>query len=81
MPRYYFHICDGEDIPDLHGAALPDVDAARKEAVRFAGALLSDHADKFWSTGEWYMRVTNEDDLTLFQLTFFSTHSAAAPPS
>lgn len=77
MPRYFFHVCDGEDYPDLHGTELPDVNAARKEAVRFGGALLSDHGEKFWNSGEWTMRVTNEDDLTLFQLTFFSTDGAS----
>jgi hypothetical protein len=77
MPRYFFHVSDGDDYPDLHGTELPDLSAARNEAVRFAGALLSDHGEKFWTSGEWTMRVANEDDLTLFQLTFFSTDSAA----
>jgi len=78
MPRYFFHVHDGDNFPDLRGTQLPDVEAARKEAVRFAGALLSDHPDKFWSSGEWHMRVTNQDDLTLFELTFLATASAAA---
>lgn len=77
MPRYFFHVCDGEDYPDLHGAELPDLDAARKEAVRFSGALLTDHSTKFWASGEWMMRVTNQDGLVLFQLIFFSTDGAA----
>lgn len=55
MPRYLFKVCDGEDHPDLHGAEYPDLDAARKEPVRFAGALLTDHAAKFWASGKWTM--------------------------
>lgn len=78
MPRYFFHVCDGEDFVDLQGTELPDLTAARREALRFAGSLLAEQHDRFWATGEWRMRVTDERDLTQFELTFFATDAAAA---
>jgi hypothetical protein len=37
MPRYYFHICTGSDLTrDADGSDLPDLDAARKQAVKMA---------------------------------------------
>ena len=77
MPRFFFHVCDGEDYVDLQGTELPDLTAARQEAVRFAGSLLAEHHERFWATGEWRLRVADERDLTLFDLTFFAVDAAA----
>lgn len=73
MPRYHFNIHDGEDLPDLEGVELPDLVAARVEAVRISGECLRDHAVKFWDGHEWQMEVTNDRGLTLFTLTFYAT--------
>lgn len=78
MPRYFFHVLDGQDFPDDRGVELPDLRAARKEAVRVAGNLLLDISESFWSTGQWTIRVTDDRDLTQFQLTFFATDAPAA---
>jgi hypothetical protein len=78
VPRYFFHVTDGENYPDLQGTVLEKKDAAaRTEAVRFSGQLLNDTPDKFWSGEEWKMRVTDQDDLTLFELMFTASCSAA----
>lgn len=42
MPTYYFHIDNGTFVPDNEGVDLPDVDAARREAVRAAGEMIND---------------------------------------
>jgi hypothetical protein len=47
--------------------------------VRFSGHLLSSTPDKFWSGQEWKMRVTDDNDLTLFELMFTASCSAAMP--
>ena len=37
MPRYYFHVQSKGDLArDPHGSDLPDIEAARKEAVKRA---------------------------------------------
>jgi hypothetical protein len=79
VPRYFFHVADGEDYPDLQGTVLHNDAEARTEAVRFSGQLLSDQPDKFWSGEEWKMRVTDHNDLTLFELMFTASCSAAMP--
>ncbi|WP_447762903.1 DUF6894 family protein [Sphingopyxis panaciterrae] len=45
MGRYFFHTTDGTAERDEMGFDLPDDDAARREAVRFGGGLLSDDPD------------------------------------
>jgi hypothetical protein len=76
MPRFFFHVRDGQTYVDLQGTVLADIDAAKREAVRFAGHLLSDQPDTFWEGTEWVLRVTDEKDLTLFSLTFFASDGA-----
>lgn len=78
MPRFFFHVDDGEPFVDRQGTELPDMAAAREEAVRFAAALLRDQAERFWDMTEWRVRVTDDADLTLFDLTFFGTQAPAA---
>lgn len=73
MPRYFFNVEDGSNYPDLHGTVLPDLAAARSEALKFAASLLGELNDRFWGMGEWHMRVADENDLTLFELTFAAT--------
>jgi hypothetical protein len=43
MPRYFFHTVDGTHDIDHLGHELVDDAAARREAVRYASALLADN--------------------------------------
>ena len=54
VPRFYFHLYDDVDAPDPEGVELPDLEAARKYALRNArftagetiketGRLVPDH--------------------------------------
>ncbi len=56
MPRYYFHVQDGETILDKEGTELAGFDEARAEAVVLSGAMLRDAGRKFWNNGEWRLR-------------------------
>lgn len=73
LPRYFFHIHDGADLPDDEGTDLPNLDAARNDAVRLSGEMLRDSGGSFWNSGEWSVEVADEAGLTLFTLTFFAT--------
>ena len=43
MPRYYFHVCDGDGFcEDEEGRELPDHEAARREALAGARSLMVD---------------------------------------
>ena len=77
MPRYYFHIEDSRTEIDQVGMELPDLQAAREEAVRAAGELLRNGAGKgLWSGKPWRMWVTQSPPpgaKTLFSLRFSAT--------
>lgn len=71
MPRYFFHIDDGKFIPDHTGVDLPDLAAARKEALSASGAMINDLDSSFWEQrSPWNMQVTDERGRLLFTLTF-----------
>lgn len=42
MPRFYFHVDDGELLPDLDGTELRDIEDARAEAVGATGTMLEE---------------------------------------
>lgn len=73
MPRYFFHIRDGSEYPDDEGVVLRDIDAAKEEAIRYAGEILQSEPKRFWTGEEWQMTVVNDAGLTLFTLMFLAT--------
>ena len=77
MPRYFFNIFDGRSTPDTEGTELSDWQAARREAIRLAGHVLRDDADRLISDEEWRMEVTDTAGLTLFQFEFCFTEAPA----
>lgn len=70
MTRYFFHLEDGVSLPDREGTELPDLDAARVQAVKHFGELLRLEPERFWQGEEWTMTVTDADGLTQFSLFF-----------
>ena len=43
MPRYYFHVREGQDLSrDLEGQVLPNVEAARAEAINASREMLGE---------------------------------------
>ncbi|CAO4181274.1 DUF6894 family protein [Methylorubrum extorquens] len=77
MPRYHYNVYDGVELLDRRGVELPDLTYARREAIRYAGALLEDGAQKDNLSNEWRMEVVNENGLLLFRLDFLVTDSPA----
>jgi hypothetical protein len=51
MPRYFFHLHNGQSLIDRNGTELGSLQERREEAVRMAGQMLQDGAARFW-TGE-----------------------------
>ena len=74
MPKFHFHL---DDQRDEQGIELPDLAAAKCEALEFAARHICDAANAFWDTEEWTLSVTNERGLTLLQLQIVGTQSAA----
>ena len=59
MPRYFFHTADGTHQRDYDGSELPNVSSARKEAIRFAGALLNENPELLWDGHDFRVNVTD----------------------
>ena len=76
MPRYFFDIVDGEDLPDHNGSEHADLRAARVEAIRYSGEVLREMPERFWRAEEWTMTVSDDARTPLFTLKFLaeSTH-------
>jgi Domain of unknown function (DUF6894) len=68
MARYFFHIHNGQDLPDGSGTDLPDAIHAREEAIKTASELLRGDGDDFWNSPDWTMRVTDERGLPVFTI-------------
>ena len=48
MPRYFFNVHDGKDLPDDSGTELGDSDAAHREAIVAAGEMLKETGRSSW---------------------------------
>lgn len=70
MPRYFLHVDTGEFIPDASGTELPDLSAARREAVRCRRDDRRRAAFVWEHMTPWNMHVTDSDDRLLFTLQF-----------
>ena len=60
MPRYFFHVTDGKEMPDTVGTVLAGEAEARAEAIVVSGEMLRDLGGTFWNHGEWQVRVEDE---------------------
>ena len=72
MPRYFFNIHDGTSFIDKQGTELPDLLAARRQAIQTSAKMLKDSAD-YWDGTEWRMDVMNEAHELVLRLIFTAT--------
>ena len=72
--RYFFHF---QHSTDTEGAELERLAEAKCEAVRRAGKLICDSAERFWDAGEFSMSVTDDAGLVLFTLTLWAAEAPA----
>ena len=68
MPRFHFNVHDGVSQLDKKGTVLPDREAARIEAIHFAGCILKDETKRVALGEDWRIEVTDHTGLTLFQI-------------
>ena len=74
MPRYYFHVIDGNE-----GTELADLRQARIEAIHLAGSILRDEGDEFWNGEQWHMNVTDASGQSVLKLQFSADDQGIAP--
>ena len=78
MSRFHFHFLNGKNLYDDTGAELPDIEAAKIEAIRVAGTVLCEGVSAaFWRGTAWKMVVKDNPELrsgrTFFTLTLSAT--------
>ena len=61
MARFYFNTADGGRDVDKDGVELKDRTEARKEAVRYAGALMKGDPCLVWDGHDFRVEVLGED--------------------
>lgn len=81
MPRYFFTTADGTRDPDVDGTELPSLSAARIEAIKFAGEVLSDHPDMIWDGEDFRVEVSDEAGLLLFTVVAMAMDSPSGAAS
>ncbi len=71
MPRYFFHVSNGENAPDHEGVELASAREACEEAVRAAGGIWSERSNVFWDgSSTWTMHVVDSLGETVCRLSF-----------
>jgi hypothetical protein len=70
MPRYFFHVHDGKDLPDDDGVELPGRDEAHRQAIVTAGEMLKESGRQFLAGDVWEMHVVDDHGATVCRLKF-----------
>jgi len=70
MPRYYFHLRDGEHTEDEEGLDLPDIEAARNVALEAARDIVCADIKHGWLNLDYRIVVADEDGATVLTMTF-----------
>ena len=78
MPHFYFHTADGGRDLDRQGMDLADQGAARKEAIRFAGAVINHEPDVLWDGRDFRVEVTDEAGNLLFTVITLAVDAPAS---
>jgi hypothetical protein len=69
MPRYYFSLKNGRPFDDVDGLELPDIEAARAEAIGFARDIMRMEYDRRdWSA--WVVCVTDDARECILKIAF-----------
>lgn len=68
MPRYFFHVHDGQEHRDEEGTQLANLGEARSQALNLLGALLGESAEHEWTSKGWYVSVTDGEGAPLVEV-------------
>lgn len=74
MPRYFFHVMDGHVTIDHEGTELDGIADVRREAVRFAGGLLTSEMTNLNHGWPWRLTVADAAGDVVYSLDFTANH-------
>ena len=78
MPRFFFHRADGVFDHDDEGTELPDLAAARIEAVRFAAEFMKDKPQEVWKGHNFRIEVSDDQGMLLCTVVILGIDAPAA---
>ena len=70
MPRFFFHLRDGESIDDPDGMFLPDTRMARIEAIRSARDIMAEDVRRGRLSLSFSIEVTDENGEPILAVPF-----------
>lgn len=72
MPRYFFDVLhDGEDVTrDHRGIDLPDLEAAKIEALEIWKRVLREHTQGAADPFHWHVAILNENGIALAKIPY-----------
>ncbi len=70
MPRYHFNVSNGVSSVDKQGIDLPDIQAARSEALSIVETIVAEAAQRPNYGDKWRMEVTDHAGQPLFRFDF-----------
>lgn len=68
MPRFFFNTNDDVELCDEEGTDLPDLEAARRAAIRYAGELLREAGPCVAFGDTWQLRASDADEAVVFTI-------------
>ena len=77
MPRYFFHVYDGDAFLDDEGTFLPDLQQAKKAAVRAIIGFLGNYAESPTNSA-WRLDIVNQAGEVLLSLRLDAARGQAA---
>jgi hypothetical protein len=80
MSLYFFNVNDELNFSADDGQEIATLSEAKREALRYASALIGDMGTDFWLGKDWRMTVSDATGLALFTLLFAGFESASSLP-
>ncbi|HEY8575567.1 MAG TPA: hypothetical protein VIL88_04420 [Devosia sp.] len=72
MARFFFHIVDGQFVPDTNGIECSTQAQVKNQAVRIAGEMIKDLGSEVWGTSRLDLFVCDDQNNTHLKLSFFA---------
>jgi Ser/Thr protein kinase RdoA (MazF antagonist) len=82
MPRYFFHVCNGDGFTqDEEGAILPDAAAARRNAIAAARGIMAEEMRAGQLNPASFIEIEDEEGKLLFTLQFSEAYEVRRKPA